>query len=314
MRLVCPNCGAQYEVDDRVIPEGGRDVQCSACGHGWYQMPQGHEHDLPAEEAAPDDILSAEEIEEPEEAFDEIPEDAEDEAREPDAWTDETPEEAVIAAEDEDEESAGPPPVMDKPARALDEGVRSILQEEAQRELEARAGEVGHVAEPVETQPDLGLDDRRPSPEEERRRIARERMARMRGIDEDDLAEADFDSNLEPPENEGLAPNRRAQFPDIEEINSTLDSHAPRGESVSDVPEAVKGGRSGFARGFSVVIFLAALLLAVYVLAPKLAIGVPALEPMLTAYVEAVNAARASLEAVLRGLIEKIEAAAASDG
>ncbi|MEJ2035040.1 MAG: zinc-ribbon domain-containing protein, partial [Maritimibacter sp.] len=38
MRLICPNCGAQYEVDDRVIPENGRDVQCSACGHGWYQM------------------------------------------------------------------------------------------------------------------------------------------------------------------------------------------------------------------------------------------------------------------------------------
>lgn len=314
MRLVCPNCGAQYEVDDRVIPEGGRDVQCSACGHGWYQMPQGQEHDLAAEEAAPDDILSAEEPDEPEEAFDEAPEDVEDEAREPASWTDGAPEEATVAAEDEDEdedeESAGPPPIMDKPARALDEDVRSILQEEAQRELEARAGEVEHAPEPVETQPDLGLDDRRPSPEEERRRIARERMARMRGIDEDDLAEADFDSNLEPPESDGPSPNRRAQFPDIEEINSTLDSHAPRGAPMSDVPEAVTGRRSGFARGFSVVIFLAALLLAVYVLAPKLATSVPALEPMLSAYVEAVNTARAALEELLRGLIEKIEAAA----
>lgn len=37
MRLICPNCGAQYEVDVSVIPESGRDVQCSACGHTWFQ-------------------------------------------------------------------------------------------------------------------------------------------------------------------------------------------------------------------------------------------------------------------------------------
>lgn len=39
MRLSCPNCKAQYEVEDSVIPESGRDVQCSACGHTWYQYP-----------------------------------------------------------------------------------------------------------------------------------------------------------------------------------------------------------------------------------------------------------------------------------
>ncbi len=38
MRLTCPNCDAQYEVDDRAIPENGRDVQCSNCGHTWYQL------------------------------------------------------------------------------------------------------------------------------------------------------------------------------------------------------------------------------------------------------------------------------------
>jgi predicted Zn finger-like uncharacterized protein len=39
MRLTCPNCAAQYEVDEKVIPQIGRDVQCSACGHTWYQYP-----------------------------------------------------------------------------------------------------------------------------------------------------------------------------------------------------------------------------------------------------------------------------------
>jgi predicted Zn finger-like uncharacterized protein len=39
MRLTCPNCKAQYEVADGVIPPGGRDVQCSACGSTWFQYP-----------------------------------------------------------------------------------------------------------------------------------------------------------------------------------------------------------------------------------------------------------------------------------
>lgn len=39
MRLTCPNCKAQYEVDERVIPDGGRDVQCSSCGSTWFQYP-----------------------------------------------------------------------------------------------------------------------------------------------------------------------------------------------------------------------------------------------------------------------------------
>lgn len=38
MRIVCPNCGAQYEVDDAAIPTEGRDVQCSSCGHAWFQI------------------------------------------------------------------------------------------------------------------------------------------------------------------------------------------------------------------------------------------------------------------------------------
>lgn len=37
MRLICPNCDANYEVDASVIPENGREVQCSACGDTWFQ-------------------------------------------------------------------------------------------------------------------------------------------------------------------------------------------------------------------------------------------------------------------------------------
>ena len=38
MRLICPNCDAEYEVDASAIPYDGRDVQCSNCGHAWFQL------------------------------------------------------------------------------------------------------------------------------------------------------------------------------------------------------------------------------------------------------------------------------------
>ena len=76
MRLTCPNCAAQYEVDDRVIPAAGRDVQCSNCGQAWFQPPAGAEFaetpepeaDLPFEDAAaplPEAPAEADEPEDP---------------------------------------------------------------------------------------------------------------------------------------------------------------------------------------------------------------------------------------------------------
>ncbi len=272
MRLVCPNCGAQYEVDDRVIPEAGRDVQCSACGHAWFQMPQGHE---PATEGAPeqDDALPPEEQEEEGEA---------------------------VSGAQAPRQPEAEPTGEERPPREIDEGVRSILQEEARHEIERRA------AEQVETQPDLGLETG-PSPDEERRRVARERMARMRGLDQDG-SEAEAPDDAASAEEARKAAPRRERFPDIEEINSTLDGPGSSGEAGA-AGEGVEKS-SGFSRGFFLVIFLAALLLATYILAPQLVQNVPALEPALTAYVEAVNTARAWLEANVQNIIEKIEAAA----
>ena len=37
MRLVCPNCGARYEVPKENIFATGRDVKCSACNSTWFQ-------------------------------------------------------------------------------------------------------------------------------------------------------------------------------------------------------------------------------------------------------------------------------------
>ena len=36
MLIKCPNCNAQYEVPDDIIPAAGRDVQCSSCSKTWF--------------------------------------------------------------------------------------------------------------------------------------------------------------------------------------------------------------------------------------------------------------------------------------
>jgi predicted Zn finger-like uncharacterized protein len=36
MQINCPNCGAEYEVADGMIPPAGRHVQCSACHTRWF--------------------------------------------------------------------------------------------------------------------------------------------------------------------------------------------------------------------------------------------------------------------------------------
>lgn len=120
MRIICPNCDAQYEVDDTAIPDGGRDVQCSNCGHAWFQ------DKIDGQEA-----VTAALYDDPEKEMTEVPL-------------------AVDQIDEEDAETA-PEPVV--PKRSLDDAVLSVLREEAERELSARKAE----AEALETQGDLGL-------------------------------------------------------------------------------------------------------------------------------------------------------------
>lgn len=134
MRLTCPNCKAQYEVEATVIPDGGRDVQCSSCGITWLQMPQtpgpATSTDLDDDlltDPDPDDSRAIEDHPEPEPA---------------------TPELSAIATA-----SAA------MRRRTLDDAVASVLREEAERETSARQAE-GSL---LETQQDLGLTEASPA-------------------------------------------------------------------------------------------------------------------------------------------------------
>ena len=186
MRLLCPNCGAQYEVDSSMIPDEGRDVQCSNCGKTWFQEPE--EIDLglkpePRPEPAPETV-AAPPSPEPEVAPEETPlaheaadfkaalaETSSTEEVEPE------PKEDELEATEEDDAPEEQPSDPSPPRKELDDNILGILREEADREIEARR------SEGIETQPELGpMDAEDP---ESRRRGIRERMARLRGEEDE---------------------------------------------------------------------------------------------------------------------------------
>lgn len=149
MRLICPNCGAQYEVADDVIPEDGRDVQCSNCAHTWFES----RGDSDIEDAFADAAVP------PSGESDEIDENEEE-------WGAE-----VYAAKQEIAPKVAPK------RQELAPAIAEILREEAAREAAVRRAEA--EAE-LQNQPDLGLDSANAAPDQ-RTAEAQDRMARLKG-------------------------------------------------------------------------------------------------------------------------------------
>lgn len=252
MRLVCPNCDAEYEVDASAIPDSGRDVQCSNCGHAWFQMSPHVEEELAAEEALFTPPPAA--AEQP------VPDDA------PSA-------------------SAGFSP------RPIDDSVLAVLREEAERETNARRAEAPHL----ETQEELGLaavvaatvaaaPDLAPLAEPD---PVAERIARMKGIDPVPAKPQ----------------SRREMLPEIDEINTSLRaSSEPRTGEARAIADSLPHtrGNAAFRTGFVIMILLALAIVALYVMAPKLAQQIPAAKGALDGYVAMVDAVRIWLDAQLR--------------
>ena len=36
MIITCPNCNKQFQIDNSLIPDEGRDLQCGSCNHVWF--------------------------------------------------------------------------------------------------------------------------------------------------------------------------------------------------------------------------------------------------------------------------------------
>lgn len=306
MRLTCPNCDAEYSVDDAAIPPGGRDVQCSNCGHAWFQLhpdaeaaaasadalfgparrdgeaaakagmpapPPPTPHPVPPEAATP----IAPPIASPAETSAEVPSNAEgeDEDRDEDQPTAVSAQPAVPPMAT----AAGPM----TPTRSLDENLLAILREEAARETAVRRSEAPAMPE---VQPDLGLTGAAPAPVAAAAEATPPATADLDAIEAGGAAMHDR-----------VAP-RRDLLPDIEEINSTLRAGSEaRGAQAEAMVLAEKArARGGFRAGFLFTLVVAVLLTVGYTMAPRIAEHLPGSAPVMASYVASIDVARLWLD------------------
>lgn len=288
MRLQCPNCDAEYEVDASAIPFDGRDVQCSNCGHGWFQVHPDFEADQDIEAALydpppplPQDIRS-----------DPQPRPAFANAAPPDPWA----------------EDAGTQ--QEPPKREIDPQALRILREEVAYEAAKRATEGFNASVPATSIPapqsdttsiedeldqniaaganpapsDTTSTDNAASNEDLRASvIVARRVARLKGSD----AAGGATYATAAPVLGGQAATVTPAAPSQPQIaqGDLPDEHAPR--------------KTGKKFGFYVGILAALASSAAYILAPEIAAGLPQIAGPLGQYVNAVNQLRDGLDGLI---------------
>ncbi|MCV2866070.1 zinc-ribbon domain-containing protein [Albidovulum sediminicola] len=301
MRLVCPKCGAQYEIEDSLIPAAGRDVQCSDCGTAWFQKSAAA---LTAEAEASRAAMEWSESTDLAGASDAPAQ--EPRASEPEEIPSSEPEPAPALAAavqaEPDPQPAEPEPQAEAPAaepvfkrRAIDEATLSVLREEAERETQARVAEGTATAPAVphhEPAPERSMDIR--AAEEAQPEPAAEPApalvveAAVDGAEEDDRQ------------------SRKELLPDIEQINSTLRSTSGRADDavLKDAPQNLRRHRGAFRFGLISALAAVATLVLLYALAPAIVGAFPGSEDRMAAYVEAVDGFRRWLETVVLAAAE----------
>lgn len=308
MRIICPACAAEYEVDDAAIPPEGRDVQCSNCTRAWFQLPTGpmvpaDGETAPAAEAP---VAKTPPVEAPVDRTASAPSPAAVSSPASSAEVNSVPADAGAAkagivqseqeAEDEDEtdegtvapkETAPPPPAP--PRASLDEALREVLRAEADRESAARRAE----AATLETQTELGLAAPRPAAS------AAQAVAGPARTGSTNAAAGDAGGGAAPVADAGAgARPARKRLPDIEEVDPLL---APRpAEPMPEVEE--QAARRGFRLGFLLVLAVALALVMIYLFGRMR----PEPGPLLASYVALVDDARLMLSERLGALVRRL--------
>lgn len=315
MRLICPSCDAQYEVSSEAIPEEGRDVQCSACGHAWFQLsakalarlgrdtdpagaagfapPAALSAPVSAKVAAPATSVGTDEPQAGRSAAREGAADPRNVASRPEAPAGADASAASAEEDDQDADNAelSPPAPRQAPIqRQVDAGVLAVLREEAAREVQARARD----SQMLETQGELGL-------EVPGRRASRPVFAHQGAAGAADAGGGRAESGeISQPGEAAARPARgRELLPDIEEINSTLSPTGEPGLWASDLRAEQLRAQRSFWLGFALMLALAGGGLALYSAAPQIAGQVPGARDWVEDYVTRVDAARLWLHQLL---------------
>ncbi len=275
MRLICPNCEAQYNVGDDAIPEGGRDVQCSNCQQTWFQM----------EKPVVEGRGNSEALSRP------LPKVEVAEASSSDTSSIISEMMASDVAEDkadvnDDEVSQ----TSDAPQRKpLDSAVADILREEAAREDSIPNPLPGSgPAPPPLTQTETRIET--VDADETRKRIAQ--MTEEEGGVRTGEAPAYED--------------KRSAIPDINEINAALRARAEASD-VSGLTEAEKLAavqRRGFRGGFLMILVLLAILIGPYFFADQITENLPQTRGFMAEYTTTIDQLRVRLNDMVGGFFE----------
>ena len=350
MRLVCPSCDAQYEVDAGLIPASGRDVQCSNCGKTWFQESESAMRMRALEEARAAEAASAPVPGSP--AAEEAAAEAEPAGRSGDGLGDEAARfferrsaravpEAPPAPEPEPQAEPAPEPVPEPEPEPepVAEAAPAAVTPPPVPEPEPSA----QVAPEPEPEPAPAAEST-PLPQLERKPVDPEALSILRAEAEREIAarkaeaqqgiEAQGDLGISEPPARPTVPSdteirtarlrgeadeeerTRELLPEIDDINETLTATSDRGEPMplSQTAVAAQRRRSGFRVGFTVMMLALAAVILTYLFAPDIARAVPSLEPALAAYVDWANAMRLSLDGSLSRATETLREAAKPTG
>lgn len=316
MRITCPNCSAQYDIAEDMVPDDGRDVQCSNCGTTWFQAGRSRTATAAGDRAARQDQTPA-----------------------PDAGTvRKAPH--LVEPDEPDEPDVAPTaaPAPGRRRRAIpDEKTLEILREEREHETRQRSSRTPNVPNDLSVLNSAAEAAARRRGAAERARLgaaaARGRVgdeasaaapqepeidvsdvvaATLRAAQDDAPTARDtYDGKTAPATTPQRQVPRRELLPDIEEINSSLrpDERAaemsPHDEVAQDGDTDIRR-RSGFRTGFLIVVALFVIASGVYIFAAPIKESVPALTGMLDAYVAWVDAKRLMLATAVENLTDRL--------
>lgn len=269
MLLLCPNCGAQYEVPEDHIPKKyGRDVQCSACNHTWFQTHPVQDLNPPQQNefGNPDPLTESEDQS--------LSASADGESNDPDGYS----------------AGAEPQSAPSRQKRSLHPSVAGVLREEAKREVEERSNSSVRVPG-TQNQPELTNNAAQSASSDH----ARDADMDMRALDA-----------LYQNSDQTAKSARGALLPDIDEINSTLSTDVADWPTDSEASKATieKGQRKlGFFLGIGIIVAAAAL----YYFANALGESIPILQQPLELYQQWINSMRIALDQWIRQAIDWLQ-------
>jgi len=273
MRLICPNCDAQYEVPDDVMPQAGRDVQCSNCGQTWFQ----HHPDF--EPAA-------------EEPVQELP----------------APDEEVAPPPPPPPPAKEPERKQLDPSVA--DILRQEAEAEQAARRNAQSG--GIESQPdlgMDLEDPMPEDEVERRAREARDRMARLRgndtpQVQAAGGTEDTAATAAALGSRR-----DLLPDIDEINSTLRSGSGRTGSGAADLEPEIEAPTRQRK-RRGFRTGFMTVLLIFIVLAVLYIFAPRLAEAVPALADPLQTYVTTIDTGRVWLDSKVQGILKSLDSAA----